>query len=286
MDFLDYIGNGFAVLLLSLPVLYFILIPLLIWKTFRMEAKPTIESVSPEDLPNIVRDSFANTFEELSEVGFEHEGAYFLPHAVSNVKSLLALFVNHQDKTCAMGAVMYAEVGTEWQIQANYTEFATEFEDGGEVSTGNQHAPGSFPNNEKKVATIHPTIKNVARLYEAHKAMVRKHSSNRRPVINAIQKFGGDYGAAVAAGMRQEFDHATSCGYLKIWGEESERGQSSVNSPYAPPAESSQGTSFVATLKGAFLMTWRELWPIKPIVVNRRLARDKRRLQEAGFDIS
>jgi hypothetical protein len=94
-------------------------------------------------------------------------------------------------------------------------------------------------------------VQDAARLYRLHRALVARSGSGRK-VFRLDEEFGGDAAACVAATMVEELEDAARDGYMAL---------------------SPDGDTYRLTWAGAFLMTWKQLWPVKGIL---RAARDRR----------
>ncbi len=283
--FLASTGGYVLVTAVSIALAYLLIPPILILLTFRQDANPKLELVDPQTaLPGEVQSYFSRCHEELAPLGFENVGTLFLPNQLPNVRALLALYVDRDAKTGAMPVVMYAQMGDQWSIQTQYVEFSTSFTDGSTVNTGNQNVPGAFPVREGCISTLHPELQSSSVLYEAHRAVLQTHRSGRQRVMNLDSKHGGNVPAYIAGGMREEFEHAVNIGYLKL-DQVGPPPQPREPSPYQPPREANE-SAFRPTIKGAYLMTWQELWPFKPIRVKKRIRRDAKFLAETGFSRS
>ncbi len=96
--------------------------------------------------------------------------------------------------------------------------------------------------------------------------------------------FQGDTTAYLSHGMKEEFEYARKRGYLRFVAAE----PSDVNpslSPYQPPIAPVR-SSYKATFKGAYLMTWKELWPFKSVIRSLRSRHDRRLLEATDFRVA
>src|SRR5262245_50395892 len=91
---------------------FYLIIPLLIWKTFRIEAKPTIVRIDPAELPlpAEVQQHLDAVDAELRGLGFQGRATLLLPSATPNVISMLRVFVNPTEKYSAMANSMVSRV--------------------------------------------------------------------------------------------------------------------------------------------------------------------------------
>jgi len=94
-----------------------------------------------------------------------------------------------------------------------------------------------------------------------HDAITTPKSGGARKVLRLDESFGGDEIAFLQACMKEEFQNATNAGYLRLQRDD---------------------TTYLATVRGAYLMTWKELPPIKQWLAWRARVRTKRLLREVG----
>jgi hypothetical protein len=253
--------------ILALVALFYLAIPLLIWKTFRIEKTATIRRIDPADLPlpSEVQQHLDAVGDELSRLGFESRGTLLLPSATPNVISLLRIFVNRSDKVSAMANSIITTVKTkvaEHVRHQPYVEFTTRYVDGKIFNTLNSEAASSFPPPSQTLTTRVPWIKDVTKLYQAHDAISAARSGGVRKILRLDESFAGDEVAFLQSCMKEELQRATEAGYLR---------------------RSPGNTHYVATLSGAYLMTWKELPPMKQFLARRSRGRTERLLGEVGI---
>jgi hypothetical protein len=269
----------------SLALLYVFVTPLLILLTFRYQALPNIVQLHPDTpFPEVVREYLFECHEELTSLGFDNVGTFSLPNQMPNAKAVFALFANRERKTSAMAALMYAKVLGDWKLSTKYMEFSTRFSGGGLVDTMNTAQVGAFPEPPDCIKTQHPEITDIGVLHSAHQLLGDTHFFGRARILRLYDQFHGDAQAFLAVSLTEELEAARAAGYLRlVGGDQAEFGEAMADdNPYrvgilfTPP-------SYRATLKGAYLMAWKELWPFKPIVYRLKYRRDRKRLLSVGF---
>jgi hypothetical protein len=241
-------------------------IPLLIWKTMRIEASPTIQRIDPAELPlpAAVQRHLDAVEAELRGLGFERRPTLLLPSTASNVVSLLRVFINRADKCSAMVNSMIWRMKTDAGEQVRhqpYVEFTTRYQDGQVFNTHNSAAAGSFPPAPQARTTRVPWIQDVTKVYRVHDAITTAKSGGARKVLRLDESFAGNEIAFLQAAMKEELQNAAEAGYLRL---------------------RRDGTAYVTTVRGAYLMAWKELPPIKQCLAWRSRARTKRLLREVG----
>ena len=277
-----------GVITLAAMVLYFFAVPLLIYFTFKFQAYPDIEPIDPTGgMPKPVMQFFDECYRQLIPLQFEHMGTCSIPSAVTNAKTLLALYQNHKAGTNSISTAIYGKVNGTWTLQQQYVEHSTKLSDEITINTGNQPGISAFPTPRGYVNTQHPDLQAMSELFEAHLAIIKHHGQGLRPVMELQSKFNGDAPKYIATGIHGELIKAASAGRLKLKQLEHDNSTATpqVSNPYQSPAPSviEQGSHFVATLPGAYLITWKELWPIKPIVARMKYAKDRNVRRAAGF---
>lgn len=233
-----------------------------------MNAEPRLALFDPAVTPppRELADLFDETDADLTELGFRCLAGVVMPDPLPNVKSIVQLFANESTRDAAMVAAIFAAVpGQQQTLQTFYVEFLTRF-DSGQVSlvqTNNSQELGSFPELPGEHTVKFPHIEDTARLYRLHQAAVQRFQPTGRRIVRVLDEFHGDVLAYLReAVFRDEYEKAVGIGYLRY---------------------DASGRCFRATIRGAYLMTWKELWPIKPI--RRALVRRNARRLEAELGV-
>jgi len=235
------------VLLVLLGVIgfFYLAVPLLICGQQKFEARPTMLrfDVDEYEWPAEIQRLFVESIGELTELGFEVVDGLFLPSAVQNVKTALVLLVHPDEVDAAMVTAMYAQPVSASSLKTLYVEFSTTFDDGSIYDVNNSSQMGSFPRREEMHLCQLVKVQDVRSLYCVHQAVLRHAGRNQsQKVLPLDEQFDGDAVAYLQHAMEREFQAASEQGYLK---------------------RASDGRSYQPTLKGAYLMVWKELWPWK-----------------------
>jgi len=238
-------------------------LPLLIYLTFKNEAKATLQPFAPQDqtLPHLVREHFKNACDELMPLGFEYIAGMRLPQMADNVMAILIVLVNREAGDAAAAISIYAKSDEVWDLQTSYVEYSTRFRSGITINTQNSTALSAFPPAEDSLNHRFPTVRDARQLYEIHQRLMSTRSADVK-VMRLDEEFHGDAVAFVRTALHVEMLEAAKAGYLYLTSDEKH---------------------FRATVKGAWLMTWKELFPFKQI---RRALSDrkaKQQLAELGF---
>lgn len=253
----DWSEHGWIVYVpLGLLGFFFLVVPLIIFAQQKFEARPTMVrfDLDEYDWPAEIQQLFTEAVGDLTEMGFEIADGLFLPSAVQNVKTALVLLVNRTESDAAMVTAMYAQPVTATSIKSLYIEFSTRFEDDFVYDTNNSTQLNAFPPRESTQTHQLVTIRDARALYQVHQAIMQREGRNRsQKVLRIDRDFHGDAVRYLQEAVGEEFAAAADEGYIKL---------------------TSDGETYTPTIKGAFLMVWKELWPWK-------LVRKMNRNQEA-----
>lgn len=250
------IGVGAVVLfLLSIP---FVLMPLLFFCMLRFRMPPKVDVIDPKThpLPNDVRQYFHEAYLALTRDGFELVETMFLPDVVPNVQTLLALYVNRPTSDMAMSTFLLANDGVQ-SMKANYVEFLTTFSDDVVVQTNNSRELSAFKPLPNEHTTQFWEITDINRLYRLHSFLAAKYGrAGTRECRLDTQFFGNTVQYVARNVLEKSFAQQVGTGYL---------------------TRTSQG--FGPSIKGAIIMAWQELWPLKPM---RRMQKKRQAEQVLG----
>lgn len=234
-----------AAIVLCVLLVPYVLGPILIFFTLRFRMPPTVVAVDPRvhPLPAEARNYLAEAYRGLTSEGFELLSTMLLPDLVPNVKTLFAMYTNRATSDMAMSAIIVAQSGAGGELKTSYVEFVRRFDDGVVVQTNNSAELSAFKRMPGEFTTKFWQIRDIRQLYGLHQRLVERFRQRGQPVNRLDAEYGGDAVRYVAKAVLEEtFRDQVGTGYL---------------------AEDSSG--FRPSLKGAWIMAWQELWPIKGI---------------------
>jgi hypothetical protein len=244
MDISEFWG-WYLLLLLGVLLLPHIMGPIRIHRTITHKVEPKLLPFPADHpgLPEEVEDHFQRVTEQLAKVGFEVVQGIALPGNVPKVKALLMMFANRTTKDIAMATVMYVDTPQAPKLQTAHVDIGARFRDGTLVLTNNCARLGTFSKRPNAYTTQFPMVRTADRLFRLHSQLVEMHGSGEK-ILRLDEEFHGDAVATLAKGMREEIEAqvANGCMYL-----------------------SEQEGLFRLTWKGAILMTWKLLPPLKQI---------------------
>jgi hypothetical protein len=252
-------------LVLLLVLLVYAGLPVLIHQTLKQPAQPQVLPfpLDHPGLPKEVACQFQTVIDQLRPAGFEPVTGLALPNALSTVKRIVLVLVNRPAKDSAYAMVTYGGTAAAAETAASApppirsfcVEIVSRFRLGPVLHTANGTSDISvFAPRPRHTINRFPQVEDAGRLYVLHQALVAR-SGLRDKAFRLDEEFHGDAAAAAAAFMVEELEDQVGTGYMYLSPEEK---------IYRP------------TWKGAFLMTWKLLWPVKGM---RRAARERKARQ-------
>lgn len=278
---MDVNSMAWVVVPIVLVFTYVIGTPILIYLTHKQAADPSILELDPKsELPPDIRPHFVTARESLSGLGFEYLGTYALPSQVSNVRAVLSVHLNRKEYCSAVSVLLFGQVEKTWKAMHDYTEFETKFRDGTAIDTNNSSQVVAYPAPDGLFRTQHPDLKRCEDLFTIHQAAVETRAQGRDRDLELFSRYNGNVSQYLASDLRQELSFAQECGYLSLRG--TADSSTATANPYQTP---SQPGVYQPTLKGAYLMTWCELFPFRQLrnaIVFRRHRRWRESLVHQG----
>jgi hypothetical protein len=259
MDWTPLLALGLIVLFIGLLV--YGGFPVIIHWVVKQPAQPQLIPfpLDHPGLPPEVAQKFQTVIDQVRPAGFEPITGLALPNPMSSVKSIVLFLVNRQTKDYAYATGTYAgttadadaETPAASSLQAFWVEFVSHFRYGPRLRTNNSASDlGAVCPRGKQPTSQFPEVEDAGRLYRLHQALVAR-SGMRDKVFRLDEEFQGNAVAAVGAFMVEAFAETVGPGYM-----------------YLSPGD----RAYRPTWKGAFLMTWKLMWPMTAI---RRAARNR-----------
>lgn len=232
------------------------LAPLQVSSLLKFKIPPEVIEIDPQQdqLPESIRKYFYEAYEALTRNGFDLVGTIILPRFLPNVKSVFALYANRATGDQAMSTLILATGGIE-MLKDRYVEFITRYSDGVMVQTNNSAELGALKLLPQEHTTKFWEIQDLDLLYKLHRFLAQKYRRSGKPVCKLDAEYNGNaIGYVCGAVIQETLAAQVETGYLA-----------------AVPG------GFKATKKGACIMGWQELWPMKAI----RRARCRREAEQA-----
>jgi hypothetical protein len=138
--------------------------------------------------------------------------------------------------------------------------FQARFEDGTEINTANNQVTAGLPPLPECTTLWLPRVRDAKELYRIHFEFTNGLRTSKKRL-----SIGNDPLSLLVATRTRMLDHFVETGYYHF---------DEQRSVYRP------------TWKGAFLMSWRQIWPIRPLFRAWRYRRTHQLLREHGIQLS
>ena len=230
---------------LGLVAFLYLVSPIIVKISNVVKASPTLERMDPAHWPPAVANEMRRHEHDLYNMGFEISERFSMTGAAPSVANLLTMFVDRKSGDKAMLTAIWALNNGVWKLTTIYLEFSTRFRDGRCFDTLNSQVPlGTFVRGPQDVKTQVPQIKDARELYRTHLYVMRQH------------------GASGNAAEKVTFPPGGAENYLRrIWRESHDEQVKFGRYVYNQSKD-----VYTPSWKGAYLMTWRMLWPFSRVV--------------------
>jgi hypothetical protein len=188
----------------------------------------------------------------LGRVGFTAAERFVESTWARHVTSFVTVLMNARSRDGAMVAAIYTSQ-TPAARRVGYAEFTATLTDGRRLVTNNNATPSVYPAVPGKVVTQIPVVSDPARLHRVHEALAGRAGCAKEPLPT-----GADLVGRLSDAMTRTMQEQVQTGYMYF---------DAGARVYRP------------TWKGAALMSWKLLPPVRQIR-RRRLERRARRLLE------
>jgi hypothetical protein len=230
-------------------------------KVKQKEVKPLdvcFDPVQIDDLPNDVVEAFYKGSQGLAACGFRSLGTVRRYSPEYDSDSFVSVWVNASAKDAAQVIGVRTPSPLGGHKVATLVTFGTEFTDETQILTSNTKSAGVFPKHPLASPIRCPGVLDYPLLYRFHRARVQRDARGRTPTLERVT----DPAEVMRREHAETFDFLTRAGYFVL---------------------NQADQCYEATLKGAYLMTYRLLPPFKQIQKLRRDRLADRTLRELGF---
>ena len=222
----------------------FIIAPIIIHSTLKYKVHPTIEKCLFEDMAPDAGFYLDQIAQALRVCGFNLAESLSIIDHVPKMKYYQTLFINRATGHMALGTVIYRKKGESLVMILKCLEFLTQFADGHKVETTNVKMAAGFPPSTVRKVFRLPQLQDPYQLYEVHRILVSRSDTGAGRFVPPV----GSENVFLVGEINQEMERLVSVGWF---------------------CHHEKYHSYRPTWKGSFLMTWKQLWPVKQI----RLAR-------------
>jgi hypothetical protein len=231
MDWLLY--AVVAILCLHL-LLQYLVAPFVIYFTNYQMAYPHFIPFEIDYATRQLPQGYFQYINSLRALGFTPVAHLYSEGQVRKTNIFLTLFINPVEKDAAVVYQMNCHIGS--GSSALYIEFCSSFADRSELNTLNSPFPGIFnPTAEKEIYRLRK-VQDPQMLYHIHNLILAKRTRTAK-----ILPAPGDEAKELCRSMIRDLQREVETGYYYL---------DSAAQKYRP------------TLKGAFLHTWKLVWPV------------------------
>ena len=242
-----------ATIVLTLVLVPYWLGPVVVYLTQRSSAAPAFTVYDPtrQVVPESITVAFQEAERSLVEAGFAKVGDFFQTGFMQSVTSRVTLFEKAATRQEAVSVGVYVSAEPA-RVIAHYVEVLARLKDGRALLVNNSPMAGAYAPVPGKTVEQFPGVRDPRRLARLHERLLARLGS--RGSVREIDR-GGDAAAYLGRAVVEELEQQIPTGYLQL--------------------DRASGT-FRPTVKGAAVMTWRQLPPMSWI----RRIRTRRRAAE------
>jgi hypothetical protein len=232
---------------LALMPAYYVGFPLFMRWHGRYPAHPKTKELNFEKLGLSIAEFLMTQTKALFELGFDEPTMVQIPNAASYVNSFRILLVNRQTGDTAMVTAIVAQAPMIagqplFRLQALSVEFSTCFDSGEVFDTHNIPVILAFPPAPMTVRTQVPMVKDSHELFRLHTFVMTKHNPQGKKVLYE---------------PGQGLDYLSRVAFLKPYDEQVKRGWLYYDQ---------KNDLYRLTFKGAYLIGWRLMQPVKALL--------------------
>jgi hypothetical protein len=252
--------DSVIILLIVAALAPYIIGPILVYVTQQWPVKPVLSPYDPirHPLPDDLAAAFMDSREALARQGYALRAdlAHENPKAKIQLRIALLEDGTRGDLALVAGA---RSTNPKVKITACHVEFLTKFADGSTLTVTNTQDPEVYAEVAGRTIERFPQVRDPARLQRVNRALLERSFAGREP---QRLEMGQDPAAFVRDAMDREYRHQIGAGLLRL-----DEGRQM----YRP------------TWRGAWLMTWRLLPPLRQVIRARRLRRATALLAALGL---
>ncbi len=229
--------------------------PIAVRLATRHPAQPSFEPYDParHRVPDWAIAFAEQTTATLGPAGFSGPARFVESTWARHVTSYVTVLLNPRSRDAAMVATIYTSQAPAAR-RVGYAEFTAKLGDGRRLVTNNSVTPTVYPGVPNKLVTQLPQVSDPVRLHRVHELL----ASRARGAKEALPS-DGDVAGRVSEAMTRTMQEQVETGYMYF---------DAAANVYRP------------TWKGAMLMSWKLLPPLRQIRYARLKRRAERLLEE------
>ena len=246
-------------LLALLMVLPYVLGPVLVRKQFRHKKEPELVPVALADMPPEARAHLEQVESELLDEGFELAGRVRID-TVPNATAWASLLIHRENRDLAQAAAAARVLaGDAYAVEERQVEFMTQWK-ARDLLTNNSSQVMPFGPLRGQSVLRFVDMDDVCLLYRIHRARVASDDAAGMPLLPPP----GQEMEVIADSVRRFVEAQAARGYLRPLEDLGEYG---------------------LTWRGAFIATWKHLWPFQARELGRAREAARRLVATLDFDV-
>ena len=234
LDYLLYIAGGLFIIMYGL-------MPLLILAQNKLPAHYKLEPLDEKTFFSESATDFQSLFDEIKSNGFRYVASSILTQQETQTR--FSLFVHNEKKL----SILLTQISNPNVSTVLSFEVGQLYDDDTMLDVVNAPIAGAYPKSSYKVTFRFPEITTVKELVQAAERIAKGYLSTKTAVtLEPGQEF-----KKISELLNKEQNELIEKGYVQ------------------PDIQNDQRS---LTLKGAYFMTWKMLWPVKQILAKKELA--------------
>lgn len=244
MEIAEWIVKGFLILL----GIQFFFGPIIVWWGQRMPEHYRFKLIESQKFLSERTPTFIELHKEIQDRKFEYIGSSEL--IMSNSSMYFSIY-NNFDKKIACTLVTAHST----PINITHIEFTQMYKNGSVLNVGNASIINVYPKSESRLSFRFPQVNDFDQLLALAEKLIQSNKQNEQKITFTR----GDEFDEVESYLNRELSELIENGWVQ--------------------SEVVAGNRRL-TLKGALLMTWKMLWPIKKILSNIDISYSKRAIDK------
>ena len=240
MEIAEWLFNGVLIFL----GIQFLLGPVIVWRSQKMPEYYRFNIIESQKFLSERSPTFIALHKTIQGSGFEYTGSSEL--LMSNLSMYFSLY-NHFDKKIACTLV----TAHSKPVNTTHIEFTQMYEDGSVLNVSNASVINVYPRSVSRLSFRFPRVNEFGQLLALAERLIRNHKQGERRITF---KRGQEF-EALESYLNRELKELIARGWVRS---DVVAGQRRL------------------TIKGATLMTWKMLWPVRQILSNIDISRSRR----------
>lgn len=234
----------------------YVLGPVLVRERHRRSADPVYQPIDIGQAPAEVATPLQQASAALTAIGFRVIGHVFRTEEQSPIDSYASVLVSPDGADIA--ELIAVRVSGPRARVVNVAVFRREFSDETCVATSNSSQTSSTPSDPRVEGLRLSQVSDVVALYHVHRRFAEQQTAGRTPRVPAPLSADRYFREQTLRSLQRLVEQ----GYYRL---------------------DATGRQYCPTLKGACLMVWRQLWPLKQAVAKQELAKTESTLRALGL---